>query len=108
VGIVGVVVGVVLGAYLDRWQRYRGDVHCQLGDLIKKSSGQGGLPLLFDLSIEVYFFNQKEVDLGLSELTVLLVYESGEVVLGPETRNYTTLARVGRSISPLRLMKPSA
>jgi hypothetical protein len=48
-------------------------------------------PLDVDMSVQVYFFNDKEVDTGLSELAVVFVYEGGEeIVLGPETRGYET------------------
>jgi hypothetical protein len=66
-------------------------------------------PLDVDMSVQVYFFNDKEVDTGLSELAVVFVYEGGEeIVLGPETRGYeTSTTPAGLLISPLRLGSPS-
>jgi hypothetical protein len=40
--------------------------------------------------VPVHFFNDKEVDTGLSDHTVVLIYESEQVVLGPDTRDYET------------------
>ena len=93
-GIVGVVIGVALGLFGDRWLRHRGKVHCQVegfGSTVH-SGGTGALsPYMVVQSIQVHFFNEKEVDTGLSELTVVFVFESGEeVVLGPATGAYET------------------
>ena len=94
IGIVGVVIGVVLGLLGDRWFRYRGKVYCQVEGFsgAVHSGGKGALsPYVVVQSIQVHFFNEKEVDTGLSELTVVFVFESGEeVVLGPATGAYET------------------
>jgi hypothetical protein len=96
-GIVGVVIGVALGLYGDRWLRYRGDVYCQIERLGEKQrhQGTGSVPLKVSQSIQVHFFNDKEVDTGLTGLAVVFVFEDEEVALGPETRGYET------STSPL-------
>ncbi len=102
-GIVGVVIGVVLGLYGDRWLRYRGDVYCQverLGERGERQRLQGtgsipfkasqSIPFKASQSIQVHFFNDKDVDTGLTGLTVVFVFENEEVALGPETRGYET------------------
>jgi hypothetical protein len=92
-GIIGVVIGVALGLFGDRWLRYRGDVHCQvqgLGAASHRQGTSGPAPFKVDQSAQIHFFNEKEVDTGLSQLAVVFVYEDAEVVLGPKARNYET------------------
>ena len=94
-GIVGVVIGVALGLYGDRWLRYRGDVHCQIERLDEAHPHQktGLAPYDVRLSVQVHFFNEKEVDTGLSGLAVVFVFEGEEVILGQKTRGYETSTR---------------
>jgi hypothetical protein len=91
--LIGTLLGVCLGLFGDRYLRHRGKVHCQVDDF--RGAGHGGeagaAPFRVDQSIQVHFFNEKEVDTGLSEITVVFVFESGEeVVLEPATRGYET------------------
>jgi len=80
--LLGALLGTGLGLFGDRWLRHRGEVHCQ----VERSAHIRGADAL-----HVHFFNEKEVDTGLSELAVVFVFESGEeVVLGPATRDYQT------------------
>jgi hypothetical protein len=93
VGGVFALVGVAFGLLGDRWLRYWGDVHCriELGQAQHDRGSSGPLPLKIDQQARVHFFNDKEVDTGLSEIAVVFVYEGGEkIVLGPETRGYET------------------
>jgi hypothetical protein len=88
--------GVAFGRLWDRWVRQRGDVHCQIGYSTNSHDSQIIDPSPFKVSrrVGVHFFNDKEVDTGLSALTVVFVCESGEeVALGPETRDYDTDTR---------------
>jgi hypothetical protein len=92
-GVVSALLGVALGLLGDRWLRHRGNVHCQIEGLggSHHREGRGAAHLRVEQSVQVHFFNEKEVDTGLSEITVVFVFESGdEVVLGPETRGYET------------------
>jgi hypothetical protein len=41
-------------------------------------------------SIQVHFFNDKEVDIGLTSTAIVFVFEGEGVTLGPETRGYET------------------
>jgi hypothetical protein len=94
IGGVFALLGAAFGLFGDRWLRYRGDVHCRIGGLGREEHRQGisgAPPFKVDQSVQVHFFNEKEVDTGLAELAVVFVYESGEeIVLGPETRGYET------------------
>jgi hypothetical protein len=93
VAVSGTLLGACLGLVGDRWLRHRGEVHCQVEDFDGATHGgqAGPAHLRVDRSIQVHFFNEKEVDTGLSELTVVFVFESGdEVVLEPATRGYET------------------
>ena len=92
-GGVSALLGVALGLFGDRWLRYRGDVHCQVGGFGSAHHRQGASgPAHFktDQSVQIHFFNAKEADTGLSALAVVFIYEDGKVVLGPETRDYET------------------
>ena len=97
IGIVGVVIGVVLGLLGDRYLRHRGKVHCQVEGFDAPTSRRGAASaphLKVEQTVHVHFFNEKEVDTGLSGITVVFVFESGdEVVLGPATRGYETSTR---------------
>lgn len=91
-GILG-GIGVVVGLFVERWVRSWGGVLCEIegfgGPVDERDSGLARLKV--DQSVRAYFFNDKEVDTGLSELAVVFVFEDGhEVVLGPETRFYET------------------
>ena len=91
--IAATLLGAGLGLFGDRWLRHRGGVHCQVErfDIAPHGGAAGAAPLRVDQSIQVHFFNEKEVDTGLSELTVVFVFESGEeVLLEPATRGYRT------------------
>jgi hypothetical protein len=92
-GTVSALLGVALGLFGDRWLRHRGDVHCQIEGLgsAHHRQGAGAAHFKVDQSVQVHFFNEKEVDTGLSEITVVFVHEGGEeVALGPEARGYET------------------
>ncbi len=93
-GSVSALLGVVVGLFGDRWLRHRGDVYCRMGPLGREDHRRaisGAPPLKVNQKVQVHFFNDKEVDTGLSELAVVFVYESGEdIVLGPETQGYET------------------
>jgi hypothetical protein len=92
--LLGALLGTGLGLFGDRWLRHRGEVHCQVEEGFDGPThgGQvGAAHLRVDRSIQVHFFNEKEVDTGLSELTVVFVFESGdEVLLEPTTSGYRT------------------
>jgi hypothetical protein len=90
--LIGTLLGVGLGLVGDRYLRHRGKVHCQVERFGPPVQRRGdAAPFTIEQSIQVYFFNEKEVDTGLSGITVVLVFESGEeVVLGPATRGYET------------------
>jgi hypothetical protein len=90
VGIIGVVIGVALGLYGDRWLRHRGDVYCQIERLDEREPNVGGIPFKASQSIQAHFFNDKDVDTGLTGLTVVFVFEGEQVTLGPKTRGYET------------------
>jgi hypothetical protein len=95
-GVLGTLLGVALGLFGDRVLRQQGDVHCELERLDLTDNRESPPRLRVDQSVQAHFFNDKEVDTGLSEITVVFVFESGEeVVLGPGTRGYET------STSPL-------
>ena len=91
-GVLGTAVGVAIGRYLDQWLRHRGDVHCQIRSLPSLHDSRiHPPPFRVDRRVGVHFFNEKEVNTGLSEITVVFVNESGEeTVLGPKTRDYDT------------------
>jgi hypothetical protein len=91
--IAAALLGAGLGLFGDRWLRHRGKVHCQVEGIGAPTHirGEGAAPFRVEQTIHVHLFNEKEVDTGFSEITVVLVFESGdEVVLGPATRGYET------------------
>jgi hypothetical protein len=95
-GVVGGVLGIlgaVLGLFAERWMRRQGEVGCQL---IRRADRWRGPTDGRELSPEevarledfdqaeawvechVQFFNEQEVDVGLSRLTVVFIAEDGE------------------------------
>jgi hypothetical protein len=92
--LIGTLLGVGLGLFGDRYLRHRGEVRCQVADFGASAHRRGPASaphLKVEQTIHVYFFNEKEVDTGLSGITVVLVFESREeVALGPATRDYQT------------------
>ncbi|MBA2782327.1 MAG: hypothetical protein H0T74_05330 [Rubrobacteraceae bacterium] len=94
--LLGALLGTGLGLFGDRWLRHRGEVHCQVEGFGGATHRvEGPAPFRVEQSIQVHFFNEKEVDTGLSEITVVFVFESGEeVVLEPATRGYETSTAV--------------
>jgi hypothetical protein len=93
-GVVSALLGVALGLFGDRWLRYRGDVHCQVegfGSAHHRRDTSGPARFKADQSVQVHFFNEREVDTGLTALAVRFMYPDGEVVvLGPGARDYET------------------
>jgi hypothetical protein len=92
--LIGTLLGVGLGLFGDRYLRHRGKVHCQVADFGASTHRRGAPsapPFKVEQTIHVHFFNEKEVDTGLSGITVVFVFESREeVALGPATRGYET------------------
>jgi hypothetical protein len=91
--LVGTLLGVGLGLFGDRYLRHRGKVHCQVEGFGAATHRRraGAAPFRVEQSLHVHFFNEKEVDTGLSGITVVFVFESREeVILGPATRGYQT------------------
>jgi hypothetical protein len=92
--VAGTLLGVCLGLVGDRYLRHRGKVHCQVagsGPSAHRRGPASAPPFKVEQAIHVHFFNEKEVDTGLSEITVVFVFESREeVALGPATRGYET------------------
>jgi hypothetical protein len=91
-GSVSTLLGVVVGIFLDRWVRHRGVVHCQIARLEQNhSSSEARKAFKVSRSVQLHFFNDKEVDTGLYEITAIFAFESGEkVALEPYTRGYET------------------
>jgi len=92
-GITGAVVGAVVGLFGERLVRSRGKVGCQLVRRVDRwRVGPDGKELApeevgrladFDraeaqVECDVQFFNEKEVDVGLSRLAVVFIAEDGE------------------------------
>jgi hypothetical protein len=94
--LIGTLLGVGLGLFGDRYLRHRGKVHCQVAEAdFGAAAHRRGLPsappFKVEQTIHVHFFNEKEVDTGLSGIAVVFVFENREeVVLEPATRGYET------------------
>jgi hypothetical protein len=88
------LLGVALGLIGERYLRHRGKVHCQVagfGAGAHRRGAPSAPPFKVEQTIHVHFFNEKEVDTGLSGITVVFMFESREeVALGPATRGYET------------------
>ena len=91
-GVLG-ILGAVLGLFAERWMRRRGKVGCQLirkVDRWRVGSDERELApeevdrlADFDraeaeVECDLEFFNEKEVDVGLSRLAVVFIAEDGE------------------------------
>ena len=108
-GITGAVVGAVVGLFGERLVRSRGKVGCQLVRRVDRwRVGPDGKELApeevgrladFDraeaqVECDVQFFNEKEVDVGLSRLAVVFIAEDGE-----EARLEPTDSRYGETVN---------
>jgi len=111
-GVVGGVLGIlgaVLGLFAERWMRRRGEVGCQLIRRVDRwRVGPDGRELApeevdqlsdFDqaeaeVECDVQFFNEKEVDVGLSRLAVVFIAEDGE-----EARLEPTDSQYGETVN---------
>jgi len=107
-GVLG-ILGAIFGLFAERLMRRRGEVGCQLIhriDRLRVGPGERELApeevaRLADfeqaeaqVECDVQFFNEKEVDVGLSRLAVVFIAEDGE-----EARLEPTDSRYGETVN---------